>query len=257
MDSTEQLLNSIIGAFSKTDKEIDPVFISNLLKTNAEIDANIASLEAEEIKKLADEMSKSKKYNLHSEISWRTLSRWYEIPEEEFKDTKKEQLEDEVLIRHIILENKFKKWLEDWDYEVTIGDDLEGVENIELIPDIYARRVTLHGVFEIVICFVCDNPPNTYRVRSFFETFESFARADSEFNNTDILMVVTPHSFGKGIIQSITLQNIEEKYTVVGLEGNDLSILDSIVDPTKKLLELKEHIDKARLKAKKDINNNK
>ena len=251
MNGTEQLLNSIIGAFSKSDKEIKPELISNLLKSNADIDSNIASLETSEIMKIADEMSKTKKFNFQSEISWRTLSRWYEIPEEEFKDTRKEQLEDEVLIKHIILESKFKKWLEEWDYEVTIGDDLEGVENIELIPDIYAKRVTLHGTFEIVICFVCDNPPNTYRVRAFFETFESFARADSEFSSTDILLVVTPNTFGKGIIQSITLQNQEELYTVVGLEGNDISILDSISDPMKRLLELKEHIEKAQLKAKK------
>ena len=251
MNGTEQLLNNIISAFSKSDKEIKPELISTLLKSNAEIDSDIATLDTDEIRKIADEMSKTKKFNFQSEISWRTLSRWYEIPEEEFRETRNEQLEEEVLIKHIILENKFKKWLEEWDYDVTIGDDLEGVENIELIPDIYAKRVTLHGTFEIVICFVCDNPPNTYRVRAFFETFESFARGDSEFSNTDILLIVTPNTFGKGIIQSITLQNQEELYTVVGLEGNDISILDSINDSMKRLLELKEHIEKAQLKAKK------
>ncbi len=251
MANTEQLLNNILGSFSKTGKQIDPNLISDLLKNSSlENDSN-TFIDSAEIKKIAEEISSSNgKMNFQSEITRRNLARWFEIPEEEFKDTPKEQLEPEVLIRHIILENKFKQWLEEWDYEVTIGEDMEGVENIEFIPDIYAKRVTLHGIFEIVICFVCDNPPNTWRVRALFETFESYARESSEFGATDIFLMVTPHTFGKGITQSISLQNQEEKYIVVGLEGNDLSILDSITNPLKRLLELKEHVEKAQLKSK-------
>lgn len=252
MANTEQLLNNILGAFSKSGKEIDSSLISDLLKNNLGESDMSYSVDTNEIEKLAKEITDAGKFNFQSEISKRNLARWFEIPEEEFKDTPKEQLEPEVLIRHIILENKFKKWLEEWDYEVSNGEDMEGVENIEFVPDLYARRVTLHGTFEIVICFVCDNPPNTWRVRALFETFESFARDESEFGSTDIFIVATPHAFGKGITQSISLQNQEEKYTVIGLEGNDLAILDSISDPTKRLLELREHIEKARLKVNKE-----
>jgi hypothetical protein len=252
MANQEQLLSNILEAFSKAGKEIDHNLIFDLLKNNSSENDSDSFIDSDKIKKLAEEISTSGKYNFHSEISRRNLSRWFEIPEEEYKDTPKEQLEPEVLIRHIILENKFKKWLEDWDYEVSIGEDLEGVENIEFIPDLYARRITLHGIFEIVICFVCDNPPSIYRVRALFEAFESFAREGSDFGNKDILILVTPHTFGRSITQSISLQNQEERYTVVGLEGNDISILDSISDPGKRLLELKEHVEKAQVKSQKE-----
>ncbi len=246
---SEEIVGSVIAALSASGIESSGTDLARLIK-DASISVPGDRLpDADQIKLLAEEMASQGNFNLDFEISRRNLARWFEIPEEEFKDTPKEQLEPEVLIRHIMLESLFKKWLEEWNYDVEVGEDLEGIENIEFVPDIYARRVNLHGSFEIVVCFICDNPPNTYRVRALFETFESFARDGSEFGERDIFFVVTPFTFGKGITQSITLQNLEERYTVVGLEGNDISILQSIRTPDKRLLELIEHVEKAKHKA--------
>lgn len=245
---SEEIVRSFIAALSATgintgESELEQ-WIGNAARATSE-----RMPDAEKIKAIAQQAAEKGNFLMDLELSRRNLARWFEVPEEEFKDTPREQLEPEVLIRHIILENLFKKWLDEWNYEVEVGEDMEGIENIEFIPDLYARRVNLHGSFEIVVCFVCDNPPNTYRVRALFETFESFARDGSEFGERDIFFIVTPFTFGKGITQSITLQNNEEKYTVVALEGNDLSILQTIKGADKRLLELIEHVEKARHKA--------
>ncbi|MFZ1702342.1 MAG: hypothetical protein WBO10_02740 [Pyrinomonadaceae bacterium] len=248
---TEDIVKNFIAALSATgiDSETEEIekWIMNAGKATSE-----RMPDSEQIKEIAQQAAQQGSFSMDIELSRRNLARWFEVPEEEFKDTLKEQLEPEVLIRHIILENMFKTWLEEWNYDVEVGEDLEGIENIEFVPDLYASRVNLHGSFEIVVCFVCDNPPNTYRVRALFETFESFARQGSEFGERDIFFVVTPFTFGKGITQSITLQNNEEEYTVVALEGNDLSILQSIRTADKRLLELIEHVEKAKHKSESE-----
>ena len=208
--------------------------------------------DSKRIEEYAEKMADKGAFNLGLEISKRNLSRWFEIPEEEFGSTPKEQLEPEVLIRHIALEKMFKAWFESWNYEVEVGEDLEGLEDIEFIPDIYAKRVTLHGTFEIVVCFVCDNPPSIYRTRALFETFESYAREGAEFGERDIFIIATPFKFGKSITQSITLQNKEEKYTVLALEGDDIGRIEDIDEYDKKLLELKEFVERAQNKICKD-----
>lgn len=167
-------------------------------------------------------------------------------------ETPPSHLNPEILIRHFVLESQFKEWLEEWGYEVEVGEDMEGIENIEFVPDLYAKRNNLHGKFEIVVCFVCSYPPSQNRVRALFETFESYVREGASFGERDIFFVVTPFSFGRGITQSITLQNNEEKYTVVPLEGNDLATLQSKKTPDKRLPELIEHVERAQLKAENE-----
>ncbi|HLP53797.1 MAG TPA: hypothetical protein VK151_02170 [Fluviicola sp.] len=253
MDKQSNFLNNILVALSKTKNNINPELISKTIKShlpeytnNKEFKVDVKSIE-----QLSFDIANNENISYDFEMNRKNLSRWYEIQEDEFKDTKPEQLEAEVLIHHIILENKLKKWFEEWDYVVELGEELDCIDGNEFIADIYAKRISLHGIFEVVICLVCDNPPNTWRVQALFELFESYAREDSEFSGRDILMIVTPHKFGASITKSIELQNKEEKYTVVGIEGSDLSILDSIRSPEARLLELKEHIDKAHAKSKR------
>ena len=144
------------------------------------------------------------------------------------------------------------EWFKDWAYDVVVGGDLEGLEDIEIVPDIYAKRLTLHGKFEIVVFFVCDNPPSIYRTRALFETFESFAREGSDFGERDILIIATPFKFGKGITQSVKLQNKEEKYTVLALEGDDIERIQAIDNSDSKLFELINHVERAQSKLKKN-----
>lgn len=249
-----QFLNNILGGITKSGNEVDVDLINSTLKKYNSDNDKTSNISSNTIKELAENIIQNDKFNFDAELNRVNLARWYEIHEEDFKDTKKERLEPETLIHHILLENKFKKWLNEWDYEVEIGEEMDGDDNTEFIPDIYAKRNTLHGIFEIVICFVCSNPPSSDRVLGLFESFETCAKEESEFGNRDIFIVVTPHKFGSRINKAISLQNKQEKYTVFGLEGNDLAVLNSINDSEKRLLELKEHVEKAQLKA---INNSK
>lgn len=251
----ETIVNQVVAALAASGIQSSAENMIEWIKhANQTVPGHGQKLDSDKIKKLAEQMAERGGFNLGLEISKSNLSRWFEVPEEEFLSTPKSQLEPEVLIRHIALENMFKSWLDDWSYEVIVGGDLEGVEDIEIVPDIYAKRITLHGIFEVVVFFVCDNPPSIYRTRALFEAFESYARDGSEFGERDILIIATPFKFGKSITQSIMLQNIEEKYTVVALEGDDIERIQSLTDPFERLNELINHVDRAQDKLKKKEN---
>jgi regulator of replication initiation timing len=244
----ESSVEAIVAALAVSGIEATATTLVDWIKKASQQISGKTVYDSENIRKLAEKMSENKSLNLDLEISRRNLSRWFEIPEEEFAQTPKAQLEPEILIRHIALENIFKSWFSEWNYEIEIGEELEGLEDIEFIPDIYAKRVTLHGIFEVIVCFVCDNPPSIYRTRSLFETFESYARSGSAFGERDIFIMATPFKFGKSITQSISLQNKEEKYCVIALEGDDIARLDGFLDPDKRLMELRDFVERAQHK---------
>jgi len=251
----ENIVESVIAALSASGIQSSTENIIQWIKNaNQSVPGQQKELDSDKVKKITEDMLKGGAFNLGMQMSKGNLARWFEVPEEEFLSTPKNQLEPEVLIRHIALENMFNNWFQEWAYDVVVGGDLEGVEDIEIIPDIYAKRITLHGTFEVVVFFVCDNPPSIYRTRALFETFESFAREGSEFGERDILIIATPFKFGKSITQSIKLQNMEERYTVVALEGNDIERLDKQFDSDFRLNELINHVDRAQEKLKKKDN---
>lgn len=220
------VLDSVVSAlgkvFASSAVEFTAAKMKNWLDHVREEVPGEFSIPSDEILEAATKHIKHGYDPVGFEMSSRNLARWFEIPEEEFELTPKEQLEPEVLIRHIMLEQQFGTWLAEWGYEVSTGKEMEGIDDIEFIPDVYGRLSTLHGTFEVVCCLLCDNPPSIYRARALFETFESVARDRSSFAECDIFAMITPFKFGKGARSSISLQNIEEKYTVLELEREDI-----------------------------------
>lgn len=200
-----------------------------------------------QIEELAESILKSDTPNLDTEVTRRNLARWFEIPQEEFASTPSSQLEPEVLIRHIFLEDIFKTWLSEWGYTVDIGEDLEGLENIDFTPDVYGKLDTLHGNFEVCVNFVCDCPPSQYRVLALLETLEAYATDRSEFNWGDIFVLATPFQFGKSTSAAIRLQSKQENYSVIKLEGDDIYELQHARNAQARLLQLMEHVQKAQL----------
>ncbi len=201
---------------------------------------------SQQIDKLADKILKQETPPMDAEYTRKNLARWFEIPQEEFSRTPAAQLEPEVLIRHLYLEKMFEAWLNEWGYQISIGEDLEGRESIDFTPDVYGKLNSLHGQFEICINFVCDDPPSQYRVRALLETLEAYATEGSEFKWGDIYILVTPFQFGRGTSASIRLQSKEEKYTVIKLEGDDIYPL-MCLDSESRLLQLMEHVSKAKV----------
>ena len=80
-----------------------------------------------EIEALANSVLRDGTPILDAEVTRKNLARWFEVPQEEFSMTPPEQLEPEVLIRHIYLENQFTSWFKEWGYDVEVGEDLEGL----------------------------------------------------------------------------------------------------------------------------------
>jgi len=237
---------AIGSAFGKEATEITMIQIKDWFNKAAKSVDSTERINTNEIEKLAESVLKSETPQLDAEVTRRNLARWFEIPQEEFAATPSAQLEPDTLIRHMFFEDMFMNWMKEWGYTVNIGEDLEGLENIDFTPDVYGQLDTLHGNFEVCINFVCDNPPSQYRVRALLETLEAYATEKSDFKWGDVYILATPFQFGKGTSSSIRLQGKQEKYTVIKLEGDDIYELQKSRDSQTRLQQLMEHVQKAQ-----------
>lgn len=242
----EAAMAAIGTAFGKKAADLSIDQVKNWFTNATQSIETKSTFTASDIEKLATSVLQEDKPILDAEVTKRNLARWFEIPQEEFSSTPSEQLEPEVLIRHIFLEDLFKGWMDEWGYKISIGEDLEGRESIDYTPDVYGKLNTLHGKFEICVNFVCDKPPSQYRVRALMETLEAYATDGSEFKWGDIFILATPFEFGRGTAASIRLQSREEKYTVVKLEGDDIYELQNSRDSNARLIQLMEHVERAK-----------
>jgi hypothetical protein len=174
--------------------------------------------------------------------SRREVSRWFEVELDEFDETPLAQLEPEVLYRHIYFENTFKTWFEEWGYDVSVGEDVEGQE--DFIPDVWAETKTLHGNFAVAVTFVCDDPPSTDRVGRMLQSVEMFApKGGSDFGTRDIYLLVTPFKFTERASNAIARQVAEEEYFVVEIEGDDLHTLETATDKYTRLSRLHDLVE--------------
>jgi len=247
MDSTilEAAMTAIGSAFGREAATLSVETIKQWFAKAGQSVEDFYSIDNSELETLANEVLSKDCPAIDAEFKRKNLARWFEIPQEEFARTPPSQLEPEVLIRHLYLEDMFRNWLKEWGYETFVGEDLEGRESIDFTPDVYGRLRTLHGDFEICVNFVCDDPPSQYRVRALLETLEAYATEASDFKWGDIYILATPFQFGRGTTASIRLQSKEEKYTVLKLEGDDISQLKGR-SPELRLARLTEHVDKAK-----------
>jgi hypothetical protein len=159
------------------------------------------------------------------------VARWYEVPLDEFDALPMTSLRSDVLFRHIYYEDLIAKWFREWGYVVEAGEELEGLDGADFVPDVYAELPTLHGTFQVAVTLFCDNPPNTWRALGMLESIEAFAPKDSEFGEHDLYLVVTPFRFREQASTHFRIQSQEESYSVVAIEGNDLQDLERAADP--------------------------
>lgn len=164
------------------------------------------------------------------EYSRRQIARWFEVPLDDFEQVPVESLQPQVLFRHIYYERMISEWFTEWDYDVEIGEELEGIEGADFIPDVYAKLDTLHGNFQVAVTLFCSAPPNTWRVLGMLENIEAFAPKGSEFGLRDIYLMVTPYKFLEEASKHIRIQAQQEDYLVVACEGNDLQDIEQASD---------------------------
>lgn len=158
------------------------------------------------------------------------VARWYEVPLDEFDSLPITSLRPDVLFRHIYYEELIARWFREWGYVVEAGEELEGLDGADFVPDVYAELPTLHGTFQVAVTLFCDNPPNTWRALGMLESIEAFAPKDSEFGEHDLYLVVTSFRFREQASTHFRIQSQEESYSVVAVEGNDLQDLEHATD---------------------------
>lgn len=178
------------------------------------------------IEELVASIAARPSFSASLEYGRRQISRWFEVALDEFDLLPLEQLRPDTLMPHLFYEQRFASWLGDLGYTVKIGEELEGIEGADFIPDVYATLETLHGRFQIAVTLFCSNPPNTYRVLAMLENIEAFAPKGSEFGERDIYFLVTPYKFLEQANNHIRIQAHQEDYFVVTIEGNDLQDLE-------------------------------
>ncbi len=160
------------------------------------------------------------------EVSRRQVARWFEVPLDEFDQIPMNNLQPDVLFRHVWYEQKIASWFQEWGYNVEVGEELEGIEGTDFIPDVFAELSTLHGRFQVAVTLFCGSPPNTYRVLAMLENIEAFTQRGTEFGERDIYLLVTPFKFLEQASNHIRIQSHQESYYVVAVEGNDLTDLE-------------------------------
>jgi hypothetical protein len=179
------------------------------------------------------------------DYSRRQVARWFEVPLDDFDSMPMSNLQPDILFRHIFHEKKIADWFRDWGYTVSIGEELEGSEGTDFIPDVYAELSTLHGRFQVAVTLFCGMPPNTYRVLGMLENIEAFTQRALDFSERDIYMLVTPFNFLEQASSHIRIQGHQEKYYVVPVEGNDLEDLEHARDSRGRMERLQEIVRRA------------
>ncbi len=170
-------------------------------------------------------------YSAGFEYTRGQVARWYEVPLDEFDALPLSSLRPDVLLRHIYYERLVADWFKEWGYVVEPGEELEGLDGADFMPDVYAELPTLHGTFQVAVTLFCDNPPNTWRALGMLESIEAFAPRESEFGENDLYLVITPFRFREQASTHFRIQSQEESYSVVAIEGNDLQDLEHAHDP--------------------------
>lgn len=180
----------------------------------------------DELTQLVEVIKKNPPPLAQMEMNMDTLSRWFEIPRDDFERLPKDRLDPEVPIRHVYLEQLFADWFKEFGYDVKIGNKMLGIEGWEFVPDIYAEMSNLHGIFQVAINFVCSDPPNTNRVSFCCESLEAFAmKVEPSYSARDIFMIVTPFKLTPTAHSVLSKEDKDHAYFVIKIEGSDLYVL--------------------------------
>ena len=185
-----------------------------------------------------------------------TLARYLEIPIADLATINPENLDLSKLYNYVKLEAEFQKWLQEWGYDIGLGCTLSGLRGVEYTPDVYGRLNTLHSQFEICINFVCGSPPSEDRVFALLGKIKAYAEAKKSFSHGDIFAVVTPYRFTQGAINAMALQNEQENYSVIPLDGGDIHVFESSQDTKDRQRELQDKVRQAEEEARRSNTKN-
>ncbi len=246
MAEIDDLVAKVVGTIAPLYAKQGIDALAGLMKKAFQSVYQKGAVGTSEIRELAGIIRKNPPSALDVQRNVDTLSRWFEVPRDDFEGTTIERLETEVLVRHVYLEQLFESWFVEYGYQVSIGERMVGVEGWEFVPDIYANLSTIHGRFQIAVNFVCQEPPSTSRVSFILESLEAFAKKrEPEFSEKDIFMVVTPFKFGATSSAALTKEDKDHSYFVVKVESNDISHLLRAHDKEERLAIFQDTVKEA------------
>lgn len=223
MAEVDKIISSVLGSIAAVFAKESIEALTMLLKKTVENFQQRGVMKGDEISQLAEVVKKNPPPQIQMQMNIDTLSRWFEIPRDDFERVPPDKLEPEVLIRHVYLEQLFATWLEEFGYESMVGSKMLGVEGWEFLPDVYGQMTTLHGTFQVAVNLVCDDPPSTSRVSFLCESLEAFAaKREPEFSDKDLFLLATPFKFSATAHSIILKEDKDHSYYVVKLEGSDL-----------------------------------
>ena len=180
-----------------------------------------------------------------------TLARILEIPLEELAVLNPEMLDVDQIISHVKLESEFEHWLEEWGYSLEeAGYEIAGAHDVDFITDVYGELVTLHGKFIVAVSLVCDAPPpDEDRILAILNKLDACSakwknEGTSPVNH--IFIIATPHNFSHTSANAISLQNNEEDYALIALEGLDIHTLETATSKESRRQELWEKVERAQ-----------
>jgi len=224
MPGTEEIVTKMVAAVAATYTIQGVATLADLFKKATESIKRKGTMRTNEVINLSEAIKKNPPAAFKLQSNANTLSRWLEIPRDDFERTSPTQYDTNILIRHVYLEHLFASWLTDLGYEISIGQPKQGVEGWEFIPDIYGALETMHGFLQVAISFVCQDPPSTSRVSFVCESLEAFAmkKKEPEFSGKDIFMVVTPFKFSATAESVLAKEDRDHTYYVTKIESNNL-----------------------------------
>jgi len=194
----ETAMASVLANLSSKATDIGADKIKQWLKHSKESSTPSVGKEIRDINSITSAIveqyqSKTGLQQYNSEV----LSRWIEIPEADLSTLTVESFNADVLIQHIILEQRFQIWFGEWGYEVELGETLRPADapELECAVDVYGKLQTIHGTFEVAVNFVCDNPPDENRVIALASKIGAYADSRETFAQNDVFMIVTPWDF--------------------------------------------------------------
>jgi len=248
VDPTPLVLEAVIAVASTLAKRGAPIAIDKAKQIAESIARKSpATSETVDVDKIASCIQNATKSTQVGQVAYNeeTLARLLEIPVPDLATLRPETIELGVLYDHIRLEAESKAWLEEWGYQVQTGCPLVGLRGVEYVPDVYGVLSTLHGQFEICLSLVCDSPPDEDRIFALLGKIEAYAEAKQSFSFGDIFAIVTSHRYTQGATNAMELQNEQENYSVIPLDGGDVYVLENSPSPRDRLEELQDKVRQA------------
>jgi len=157
------------------------------------------------------------------------LARWYEIAEQDWVTSEKVR-DPETLLRHLYLEVLFQEWFKGWGWDVQHGQEISKAGTfMDHRSDVLAKPI-MGKEQAMVVNFVCDDLPSTFRVIALFNTLDANWEPIKDVAHTFVVATHATNFSGPALAYMDTRAQ-EAHYSVIRLAASELKVLKEAVSP--------------------------